>query len=125
LPPSFGGPASEPLAGSDFVRGDKTAAECCQAVLPGTVCQETGREVTMKRVFASVAALTLFLIAVTLARAETCSGRAQACVVKWGSPRAACFEQFRLAACEKTGKYVAPNGNIWPASRGKKTGIES
>ena len=53
------------------------------------------------------------------AKAETCSSRAQTCVVKWGAPRAACFDQFRLAACEKTGKYVAPNGNVWPASRGK------
>jgi hypothetical protein len=78
----------------------------------------------MKCVFAVVAVLPLFLIPVTLAKAESCSGRAQACVVKWGSPRAACFDQFRLAACEKTGKYVAPNGNVWPAIRGKKTGVE-
>ncbi len=78
----------------------------------------------MKRTPAGVAVLTLFLIPVIPVKAETCSGRAQACVVKWGSPRAACFEQFRLAACEKTGKYVAPNGNVWPAIRGKKTAVE-
>jgi hypothetical protein len=80
----------------------------------------------MKRVFSGVAVLTLVFIPFTLARAETCSGRAQTCVVKWGSPRTACFEPFRLAACEKTGKYVAPNGNVWPASRGqKKPNVES
>jgi hypothetical protein len=26
-----------------------------------------------------------------------------------------------LAACEKTGKYVAPNGNVWPAIRPENT----
>jgi hypothetical protein len=37
--------------------------------------------------------------------------------MKWGGPRAACYDAFRLAACERTGKYVAPNGNVWPAIR--------
>jgi hypothetical protein len=53
---------------------------------------------------------------------ETCSSRAQNCVMKWGGPRTACYEAFRLAACERTGKYVAPNGNVWPADRtGRRT----
>jgi hypothetical protein len=85
----------------------------------GSNLQKNGREVSMKCVFAAVAVLPVFLIPITLAKAETCSGRAQACVVKWGSPRAACFDRFRLSACEKTGKYVAPNGNVWPAIRAK------
>jgi hypothetical protein len=60
----------------------------------------------------------LFLLSVSFAAGlETCSVRAQNCVVKWGGPRAACYEPFRLAACERTGKYVAPNGNVWPAIR--------
>ena len=77
----------------------------------------------MKCVVSGFAALTLLLIPVTSTKAETCSSRAQTCVVKWGSPRAACFDQFRLAACEKTGKYVAPNGNVWPANR-RKANVE-
>jgi hypothetical protein len=74
----------------------------------------------MKCVFAVVAVVPLFLTPITLANAETCGGRAQACVDKWGSPRTACFDQFRLSACEKTGKYVAPNGNVWPAIRDRR-----
>jgi hypothetical protein len=26
-----------------------------------------------------------------------------------------------LSACERTGKYVAPNGNVWPAIRPEST----
>jgi hypothetical protein len=74
----------------------------------------------MKLVFSGMVILTVFVIPLTLAKAETCSGRAQTCVLKWGAPRAACYDSFRLAACEKTGKYVAPNGNVWPASRDKR-----
>lgn len=71
----------------------------------------------MKLTLSAVAVLSLVSISLAMARAETCSVRAQNCVVKWGAPRAACYEAFRLTACEKTGKYVAPNGNIWPAIR--------
>jgi hypothetical protein len=77
----------------------------------------------MNLVFSGIAILALFFIFPALAKAETCSGRAQTCVVKWGGSHTACYDQFRLAACEKTGKYVAPNGNVWPASR-KKTDVE-
>jgi putative component of membrane protein insertase Oxa1/YidC/SpoIIIJ protein YidD len=80
----------------------------------------------MKLAISSIALFTLAFSSTTFAQAETCSSRAQTCVMKWGSPRAACFDSFRLAACEKTGKYVAPNGNIWPASRAqRKTNVES
>jgi len=44
----------------------------------------------MKLVFSGIAVLTLFFIPFMLAKAETCSGRAETCVVKWGAPRAAC-----------------------------------
>lgn len=50
-------------------------------------------------------------------RSASCVDRALNCVVRWGAPRNACYQSFRLAACEKTGKYVAPNGNIWPVSQ--------
>jgi hypothetical protein len=71
----------------------------------------------MKLVFAGISVLAVFLVSFTLAKAESCSSRAETCVVKWGAPRTACFEPFRMAACEKTGRYVAPNGNVWPARR--------
>jgi hypothetical protein len=88
--------------------------------------KKISREVKMKLAISSIALFTLVFIPTTFARGETCSDRAETCVIKWGSPRAACFEQFRLAACEKTGKYVAPNGNVWPASRvQRKTNVES
>jgi hypothetical protein len=58
-----------------------------------------------------------FSVSVAAARPETCSIRAQNCVTTWGGPRPACYEAFRLAACEKTGKYIAPNGDVWPATR--------
>ncbi len=80
----------------------------------------------MKLAISGLALFTLGFIPATFAQGETCNSRAQTCVIKWGSPRAACFEQIRLAACEKTGKYVAPNGNIWPASRAqRKSNVES
>ena len=50
-------------------------------------------------------------------RSASCGDRALNCVARWGSPANNCYDSFRLAACEKTGKYVAPNGNVWPASR--------
>jgi hypothetical protein len=71
----------------------------------------------MKLIVSTVAVLSLASISLAVAKAETCSVRAQNCVMKWGGPRAACYDTFRLAACERTGKYVAPNGNVWPASR--------
>jgi hypothetical protein len=74
----------------------------------------------MRLVLSGIAILTSLIASHTPAKAETCSGRAQICVVKWGGPPAACFDSFRLAACEKTGRYVAPNGNVWPASREQK-----
>jgi hypothetical protein len=79
----------------------------------------------MKLVFPGIAILTLTFAPLTPAEAETCGGRAQACVVKWGAPRSACYEPFRLSACEQTGRYVAPNGNVWPTGRaGKKIDVE-
>jgi hypothetical protein len=114
------------LADRFSVRVGKMPIERCQAVLPGAVFKKIDREVKMKLAISSIALFTLAFSPVTFAQAETCNGRAQACMVKWGSPRAACFEQFRLAACEKTGKYVAPNGNVWPASRvQRKINVES
>jgi hypothetical protein len=71
----------------------------------------------MKLTLSAIGVLFLVSVSLAMAKAETCSVRAQNCVVKWGGPRAACYEAFRLAACEKTGKYVAPNGNVWPAIR--------
>ena len=71
----------------------------------------------MKLILSAVTVLSLVSISLAVAKAETCTVRAQNCVIKWGGPRAACFEPFRLAACERTGKYVAPNGNVWPAIR--------
>jgi hypothetical protein len=69
------------------------------------------------RDIAFVIALPLLWAAAANASGETCSGRAEACVTHWGNPRAACYEPFRMSACNKTGKYVAPNGNVWPAAR--------
>ncbi|HXO70921.1 MAG TPA: hypothetical protein VN838_18320 [Bradyrhizobium sp.] len=74
----------------------------------------------MKLMLSAVTVLSLVSISLAVAKAETCSVRAQNCVMKWGGPRAACYEAFRLAACERTGKYVAPNGNVWPATRTEK-----
>jgi hypothetical protein len=74
----------------------------------------------MKLILSAVAVLSLVSISLAVAKAETCSVRAQNCVMKWGGPRAACYEAFRLAACERTGKYLAPNGNVWPATRTEK-----
>jgi hypothetical protein len=71
----------------------------------------------MKLTLSAVAVLSLASISFAIAQPETCSVRAQNCVMKWGGPRTACYDTFRLAACERTGKYVAPNGNVWPASR--------
>jgi hypothetical protein len=82
--------------------------------------QKFDREAGMRLVFSGCAILTLLFIPFTRAQAETCNGRAQICVDKWRAPRAACFDSFRLAACERTGRYVAPNGNVWPASREQK-----
>jgi hypothetical protein len=76
----------------------------------------------MKLMLSAVTVLSLVSISLAMAKAETCSVRAQNCVTKWGGPRAACYEAFRLAACEKTGKYVAPNGNVWPAIRADRKG---
>ena len=74
----------------------------------------------MKLVFAVVVSpLFLLSISVVSAETETCRTRAQKCVDRWGAPHAACYDAFRLAACEKTGKYVAPNGNVWPITRTK------
>ena len=74
----------------------------------------------MKLTFSAIGVLSLVSIPLAVAKAETCSVRAQNCVMTWGGPRAACYEAFRLAACERTGKYVAPNGNVWPATRTEK-----
>jgi hypothetical protein len=71
----------------------------------------------MRRFFVGVATLTLSIGTFSFAIAETCGDRAENCVVKWGSPKMACYDVFRLAACERTGRYVAPNGNVWPAIR--------
>ena len=74
----------------------------------------------MKLTLSTIGVLFLFSASFAAARPETCNMRAQNCVMKWGGPRAACYEAFRLAACERTGKYVAPNGNVWPATRTEK-----
>jgi hypothetical protein len=74
----------------------------------------------MKLILSVVTVLSLFSISFAVASAETCSVRARNCVTRWGAPREACYDAFRLAACERTGKYVAPNGNVWPASRGDR-----
>ena len=79
----------------------------------------------MHLVFSGSLFLAVFLMPLTPLTAETCNGRARTCVIKWGAPRAACYDSFRLAACEKTGKYVAPNGNVWPVDRAQKTGAAS
>ena len=71
----------------------------------------------MKLLVSGITALTLSIASLSLATAESCGDRAQTCVEKWGNPKAACYEPFRIAACEKTGRYVAPNGNVWPAIR--------
>ena len=77
-------------------------------------------EAATKLTLSAIGVLFLFSASLAAARPETCSVRAQNCVMKWGGPRAACYEAFRLAACERTGKYVAPNGNVWPATRTEK-----
>jgi hypothetical protein len=74
----------------------------------------------MKLILSAATVLVLASISLAVAKTETCSVRAQNCVMTWGGPRAACYDAFRLAACEKTGKYVAPNGNVWPAARAEK-----
>jgi hypothetical protein len=81
-------------------------------------------EAALKVTLLAIGVLFLFSSSFAAAGSETCRVRAQNCVTTWGGPRAACYEAFRLAACEKTGKYVAPNGNVWPASRmdGKSDG---
>ena len=66
---------------------------------------------------AIISAMAVLLAQSAIAADETCSSRAQACVTRWGGSQAACYDSFRLAACNKTGKYVAPNGNVWPATR--------
>jgi hypothetical protein len=77
-------------------------------------------EAAMKLILSAVSVLFLASISLAAAKPESCSARAQNCVMTWGGPRAACYDAFRLAACEKTGKYVAPNGNVWPAERAEK-----
>lgn len=74
----------------------------------------------MKLTLSAIGVLFLFSSSFVAAGSETCSVRAQNCVTTWGGPRAACYEAFRLAACERTGKYIAPNGNVWPATRTEK-----
>lgn len=76
----------------------------------------------MKLTLSAIGVLFLFSVSFPAAGSETCRVRAQNCVMTWGGPRAACYEAFRLAACERTGKYVAPNGNVWPATRTEKKG---
>jgi hypothetical protein len=69
---------------------------------------------------AIITVLTLLLATPSISVGETCRDRAQICVNKWGNPKAACYDEFRISACEKTGRYIAPNGNIWPAARVSK-----
>jgi hypothetical protein len=77
---------------------------------------------SMRLVVSGIAALTASIASHALATAETCGDRAQTCVEKWGNPKATCYEPFRISACEKTGRYVAPNGNVWPAIRVTRAG---
>ena len=51
--------------------------------------------------------------------APSCAQRAQNCVNLGGNP-GACKAPDRLAACERSGMYTAPSGNIWKASVTKK-----
>jgi hypothetical protein len=69
----------------------------------------------MKLVLSVIIVLFYFFVLHEV-KSETCTDRALHCVVRWGSPSNACYDSFRLAACEKTRKYVAPNGNVWPAT---------
>jgi hypothetical protein len=71
----------------------------------------------MRFALSGVAVLISSIAPFAWASTETCGERAQNCTSRWGNPQAICFESFRLAACEKTGRYVAPNGNVWPAVR--------
>jgi hypothetical protein len=69
------------------------------------------------KIVVAVLSISALFTALAIAKSETCGSRARDCVVRWGGPGAACYDAFRLAACEKTGKYVAPNGNVWAARR--------
>jgi hypothetical protein len=66
--------------------------------------------------------LTLLSTTPAISAGKTCRDRAQICVNQWRNPKAACFDEFRISACEKTGRYVSPNGNVWPADRVRKAG---
>lgn len=79
----------------------------------------------MKIVFSIISVAFLSLASFTAAKREHCSDRARTCVMKWGGSYAACYETFRLAACEKTGKYNAPNGNVWPAFKPGAPGLRT
>ncbi len=70
----------------------------------------------MKLVLSVIVSFSYLLVPVEV-RSASCSDRALNCVARWGSPANSCYDSFRLAACEKTGKYVAPNGNVWPTIR--------
>ena len=58
----------------------------------------------MRLIFSGITATALLFTPSAIAAGETCSSRAQACVIRWGGPLAACYDSFRLAACDKTGK---------------------
>ena len=70
----------------------------------------------MKLVLSAIIFFSYLLVPVEV-RSASCNDRALHCVARWGSPPNSCYDSFRLAACQKTGKYVAPNGNVWPAFR--------
>jgi hypothetical protein len=74
----------------------------------------------MKLVLSVIIFFTYLLVPAAV-RSASCNDRALNCVARWGSPPNSCYDSFRLAACEKTGKYVAPNGNVWPAIRPENT----
>ncbi len=69
------------------------------------------------KVVLSVVIFFSYLLVAFEVRSASCNERALNCVARWGSPSNRCYDLFRLAACERTGKYVAPNGNVWPAIR--------
>lgn len=68
----------------------------------------------MKLILSMVSVVSLSLVSFPTVKREYCVDRARMCVTRWGGSFASCYETFRLAACEKTGKYNAPNGNVWP-----------
>lgn len=67
----------------------------------------------------ALAIMGTVLFGAGIASASTCEFVAQKCIEKRGVYER-CFAPSRMNKCEKTGTYVAPNGNKWPAARSKR-----